>query len=389
MTSGFVLKDGAVVAGDRCFPADVRVHGSQVQEIGSGLTVHRGQVEIDCSGCFIYPGLINAHDHLEFNLFPRLGEPPYANAYQWGKDLHRRYKAEIEKIQRIPLRYRLWWGAWKNLFSGVTRVVHHNPYYRHFLFAYPVDILKRYTFAHSLEFEPDLRAALSRRKPATPFLIHLAEGCDDESVREVSRLDDLGGIDERTVAVHAVNVRREDIDLLKRRRASIVWCPSSNSYLFGKTAPIDSLYKQVPVALGTDSSLTGSVSMFEELQTAQRMSSLSNNQLFRMVTTEARSMFNFPSDAGSIVDRGRADFFVVCSNDMDPYQRLISCDPGDIRFLMRKGRVVIRDRSMPGPVNGFANVPVVLNGHEKYVQGKALPTLLRRLKPYLSHYSYL
>src|SRR5205823_494041 len=96
---------------DQCLSTDVRVHGSQIQEIGSDLRVEKDETEIDCSGSFIYPGLINAHDHLEFNLFPRLGEPPYPNAYEWGKDLHRRWKEAIGKIQGIPLRYRLWWGA--------------------------------------------------------------------------------------------------------------------------------------------------------------------------------------------------------------------------------------------------------------------------------------
>lgn len=390
MTSGFVLKNGTLVTSDRWFQADVRVRGSQIQEIGSELKVKDGETEIGCSGSFIYPGLINAHDHLEFNLFPRLGEPPYPNAYEWGKDLHRRWKSKIEEIQAIPLRYRLWWGAWKNLFSGVTRVVHHNPYYVHFRFAYPVDILKRYTFAHSLRFDPDLRRALSRRKPDTPFMIHLAEGRDDESLRETSQLDDLGGIDERTVAVHAVNMREEDIEVLRLRRASIAWCPSSNSYLLGRTAPIRSLYSRVPVALGTDSSLTGSISLFEELRTAQRLSSFSSNKLFGMVTTVPRSIFNFPSDAGSLVERGRADLLLVSSNNMDPYERLTCCDPGDIKLLMRKGRILICDRSITGHKNGFAkDFPVFLNGQQKYIHSKAFPKLFRLLRPHLSHYSFI
>jgi len=31
-------------------------------------------VELDLEGLQVLPGLINAHDHLEFALFPRLGQ---------------------------------------------------------------------------------------------------------------------------------------------------------------------------------------------------------------------------------------------------------------------------------------------------------------------------
>src|SRR5439155_12475835 len=37
----------------------------------------RSVPRVDVRGCVILPGLINAHDHLEFNLFPRLGRGPY------------------------------------------------------------------------------------------------------------------------------------------------------------------------------------------------------------------------------------------------------------------------------------------------------------------------
>ena len=38
-------------------------------------------------GYSILPGLINAHDHLEFNLFPRLGRGPYPNSEVWARDI--------------------------------------------------------------------------------------------------------------------------------------------------------------------------------------------------------------------------------------------------------------------------------------------------------------
>jgi cytosine/adenosine deaminase-related metal-dependent hydrolase len=389
MNSGFVLRNGTIVNSDRWVQTDVRIRGSRIDELGPGLKLSKGEVEIDCSNSFIYPGLINSHDHLEFNLFSRLGEPPYANAYEWGYDLHRRWNAKITEIEKVPFRHRLWWGAWKNLLSGVTRVVHHNPYYSHFRFAYPIDVVKRYTWAHSLRFDPDLKRALSRRKPNTPFIIHLAEGRDDESLREVSELQKLGGIDERTVAVHAVAIDEQDIELFIRRKVSVVWCPSSNGYLFERTTPIQSLFGRVAVALGTDSSLSGGVSLFDEVRVAQGLSSFSSQQLFEMVTTVPRSIFKLPFDAGTLQENGRADLFVLSAAGADPYTRLSGCNPGDIRFLLSKGRVVLSD-----PAIGWRDhdtnkpFPLFINGNERYIWSTNFAARFRLLKPYLFHYSY-
>lgn len=389
MTSGFILKNGIVVNSDGWLQADLRIRGGLISEIGSGIRAARGETEIDCSDCFVYPGLINSHEHLDFNLYRRLGEPPYANAYEWGNDLHSRWKAEIGAIQNIPFGRRLWWGAWKNLFSGVTRVVHHDPYYPRLRFGYPVDVLKRYTFAHSLKFDPDLKGALSRRKPAVPFMIHLAEGRDEESSREVSKLDDLGGIDSRTIAVHAISVGENEIDLLSRRGASVIWCPSSNSYLFGTTAPIHSLRTKVPVALGTDSSLTGAASLFEELRTAQSLSALSSHDLFQMVTQTPRSIFGLPVDAGALVERGRADLFILPAAEGNPYDRVVRAEPGDIRLLLVSGRPVFADRSLATRIGIEKDFCLALNGREKILSSRIFKRLFPTVAPYLSHYSYL
>ena len=59
------------------------------------LKIERGRIvthaanstpRMDATGHVILPGLINAHDHLEFNLYPRLGRGPYPNSKVWSEE---------------------------------------------------------------------------------------------------------------------------------------------------------------------------------------------------------------------------------------------------------------------------------------------------------------
>ncbi len=386
----FVLRNGMLVSDHGYSQADVWVQGSKFREIDTKLPSKKGLREIDCAGYYIYPGLINAHDHLEFNCYPRLGEPPYKNAYDWGRDLHKRWQSTIQSIEKIPLRHRLWWGAWKNLFSGVTRVVHHNPYSPLFRFGFPVDVLRRYTFAHSLEFESDLQKALDRRKRNVPFILHLAEGVDEVSFREVQGLNELGGIDERTVAVHAVGISKRDVEIFRDKRASVIWCPSSNLYLFNKTAPIDELVARIPICVGTDSTLTGGETLFNELRTAQQESSLTPQQLFNLATIAPSRVFHLNSDAGTIIEGGKADLFLLRMDGSDPYDRLLRASPLDVVLLVRNGVILFYDSMLKqkkdSTDDGFK---LQINGQTKVIRDRLFPKIFPELRQYLSHYSYL
>ena len=57
-----VIKGGTIVAADRTYKADVLVEGESIAAIGEGL---KGKSELDASGCYIMPGGIDPHTHLD------------------------------------------------------------------------------------------------------------------------------------------------------------------------------------------------------------------------------------------------------------------------------------------------------------------------------------
>ncbi|MFL5774457.1 MAG: hypothetical protein ACJ75F_14940, partial [Flavisolibacter sp.] len=81
--------------------------------------------EILFEDAMVFPGLVNSHDHLDFNLFPQLGNRHFRNYSEWGHALHEEYRQEIEEVLKVPLALRVQWGIYKNLVCGVTSVVNH------------------------------------------------------------------------------------------------------------------------------------------------------------------------------------------------------------------------------------------------------------------------
>jgi len=57
-----VIKNGTIVTADRTYKADVLIRGGKIAAIGQNLT---GDRELDATGCYVMPGGIDPHTHLE------------------------------------------------------------------------------------------------------------------------------------------------------------------------------------------------------------------------------------------------------------------------------------------------------------------------------------
>ncbi|MES2178528.1 MAG: amidohydrolase family protein [Gemmatimonadota bacterium] len=356
-----------------------------------------GALRIDLHDHMILPGLINAHDHLHLNgIAPLEHLPPFANSYQWIDAWSQTLAEAPGALTAMTRHERYWQGGVKNILAGATTVAHHDPW--HVALAdpsFPAELLKEFGWCHSLglgasspghrpRYGPAVLESFNATSASMPWIIHLAEGIDDIAAAELEQLEALGCLASNTVLVHGVGLSERDVDRVIGARAAVIWCPSSNRSMFGRTLDARRLFNAGRLALGTDSRLTGSRDLLEELRVAQACSDLTPAELFQLVTTDAARVLRAPR-AGELTSRHRADCIILPASG-NPCGALLGTTRSDIRAVVRAGVPAVAD---PDFADWFEHcgIPVVeasLDGRKKLIARKCLAHLRRDAEPGLS-----
>ena len=370
-----VLRHAPVVT-DRGIVTSVR-YGTTVLSVDTAP--RSGDHVVDLDDAVVLPGLINAHDHLELNHYGRLkGRPIYGNASQWVDDMRPRLRDDpsLRRGQAFRLADRLFIGGIKNLLSGVTTVAHHNPFYPELRFRFPVRVLRRYGWAHSLGLQHGMAGArgepggdVAARFRATPrehpFLLHLAEGTDQAARDELGHLERLGCLDDNAVLVHGVGLSDADWRRVVRRGAGLVWCPASNLFLLGQTAPIRQFLdacsvSKTRICLGTDSRVTGSFDLLDELRVAVTGGRVAPDEALQMVTTTPAQVLRI-LDAGRIAPGLKADLLVIRRLGDDPAASLVAARRRDVLLVVVGGRPLVADPELAGVFAAHRSLATVVH----------------------------
>lgn len=314
------------------------------------------------TGGTIYPGLIELHNHLSYNVL-RLWQVPkkYTNRNQWGgTPLYRKLISGpmtilgktpglVEAVVRYVECKCLLGGVTTSqgiaLFSnaGITR------YYRGVVRNAEAPDFGDLPAADSriADVEAvDAQKFLRRLQTSSCLLLHLSEGIDANAHEHFAALQldtDRWAITSALAGIHCVALTQSDFAAMHSHDGAMIWSPLSNLLLYGQTADIRAAKAQgVLMGLGSDWSPSGSKNLLGELKVARLVSAelggvFSDRELVAMATRDAAAILKWGHAIGSIEAGKRADLLVVTGRSGDPYAHLLQAKESDINLVVIDG----------------------------------------------------
>lgn len=386
-----------------CFitPDEVRRGALHVEKgkIGGWAEKPATKTVVDLSGLIVGPALVDVHDHLYGNYYPKVGrgDGKYLNWHEWDVDL--KASAVYKERSKIPPLDIYYLGCYKHILSGCLTVNDHMPHKVNapFLDKMPIRVQKEYCLAHEcssydlrwgdgIVFEHD-RAV----KNDWPFITHIEEGFDEEAKKGIDILLLLGALDEHTVMIHGLALSAKDIDEIAKAKASMVWCPGSNWFMFRRTGDVKRwLAKGINVALGTDSPHTGELNLLYEARWAKKLykslygEEIPDRTLVRMITVNAAKALRLDRLVGSLEKGKVADIIAFRGDPKNPWGSLIQSSFADMALVIQGGRPLYGDEAFADLFEEFG-VPfrrISVAGSKKIINGEP-DLLLKRIRKYV------
>ena len=162
----------------------------------------------------------------------------------------------------------------------------------------------------------------------------IAEGIKQHGVRPLERLHRLGLLGPNLIAVHAVHMNLQEIDLLARHGCNVAHCPTSNMKLASGIAPLASMLDAgLSVGLGTDGAASNNrLDILREARQAALLAMVASNdavvapahRVLRMATLDGAVALGLGDTIGSLLPGKAAD---LCSIRLDDWPGQPCYDP--------------------------------------------------------------
>ncbi len=179
----------------------------------------------------------------------------------------------------------------------------------------------------------------------------------------VRLLKDLGFLDDRTILAHCVQMRDDDLDLIRESGASIVTNPASNAKLGNGFAPAaEMVEKGINLCIGTDGAASNNtLNMFREMGLLSLIhkgvnhdsTSMPAQTVVRAATANAGRALHRQGQLGVLTEGAAADliFLDMLSPSLFPANNPVSslcysANGSEVCSVMIDGKWVMQDREM-------------------------------------------
>jgi 5-methylthioadenosine/S-adenosylhomocysteine deaminase len=377
---------GTIVTPDEVIPnGTVLIEHGRIRDFGSHVAVPSGAITFETHG-IIAPGLIDLHNHLTWNVFPRWKpNQEFSSRYEWqAKPIYNTlmtapHRALVDEgLECDAERY----AEVKAITEGETSVVGSGPTHDcnrglarnldddpELGAANPPKII--YNVFPLQMTDADLAAAKQTLAAHGALLIHIAEGApnDASAAREFVQLKGRGLLVPGVSLIHGVALKPENFAEMHAAGVGFVWSPHSNIELYGGTANIAAaLQNSVVTALAPDWSPTGSDGLLGELQYAAAWNAgqtappqlppaappqplLTDHQLVDMATVNPAALVHLDHQVGRIEKNYVADILVLRPAAHQPHDNpwwtLDHASPEDVELVLIGGEPVYGD---PAPM---------------------------------------
>jgi hypothetical protein len=333
---------------------------------------------VRCPSGVISPGLINSIDFLNYAQNPPHADTGerYEHRHEWrvGRNGHTRINAPSGTLDQMR------WGELRQIMGGATSTAgttgmaglqrNLNAAVRQEGLGQPEILVDTFPLGDSNGAMNDVGCAYPSIRPESTiadrdaFLATVAEGISTAARNEFLCLSSSanGGQDllqPQSTFRHAVGVTAADLGAMATDGAGLIWSPRSNISLYGDTARVTMAARLgVPIALGTDWIISGSMNMLRELRCADSFDGdylgdfFTDRDLWRMVTFRPAELTATDDAIGTIAPGRVADLAIFDGASSAGYRALIDAEASGVVLVMRAGAALYGDTALVEGLRG-------------------------------------
>jgi len=378
-----VLK-GMLVTPDQVIDGELVIDGDAITCVAANCTAPAGATRITVTNAYIFPGFIDAHNHVAYNVLPRWNPPKlYKNRGQWqGSQPYKDFKKPYDDLTSKGLTCEMIkYGEVKALLSGVTTIQGTSP---------GSQCIR--TLIRNAENQSNLGTSASHIRTfildigsfsgtvnwsaTKSFVVHLAEGVrgDPKSLGEFPTLKATGLLASGTAIIHGAAFGDTEFQQMGAAGSKLIWSPRSNLVLYAQTTNIPvALQRGIEVSLGVDWNPSGSDHIFDELRTAAEVNeeefggAIPDTDWIKMITVKPAKALALDAFIGRLAPGLKADITVLRARDDDAAKSLLKTHLQDVQMVWVGGDLLYANKAILDKVKPGECEALLVYGSQKKV----------------------